>query len=218
MRYPLLAIGFAIMCSNVVMGSALMNKERNAQIEKKILRKANKSNFDISCLGQEEKEWIYETALLKSLESLRKQDLYSSEDASSLLDDLAQFYNYKKQPHLATQRYIEKAEQDLENALNDNEAVLSMFNNLRIQQLLKDDFFKSLIKLYSKNTDNFVTGTYKNLEQGEEFKNHVASLAKTYQLSGQKTLETRIKMGILPIPLYNDSLASHLQNIIKADN
>jgi hypothetical protein len=215
MRYSLLAIGFIMMSSNVVIGSALMDEEKNAQIEKQIFKKASQTNFDVSSLAKEEKEWLYETELLASLRSSEEQQSSDSEDTSRALAELARFYDYKQRPDLANRRYVQRAEQDLKDALNGAEAVLSMFNNLINNKLLEDGFFKEIINIYSEDSDNFAKGNYKNLIKEEGFKDHVASLAGAYKNSGKKTLQKRKESNIPPIPLYDDVLKLILEERIN---
>jgi hypothetical protein len=208
MRYSLLAIGFIsmVMSSSFVIGSALMDEEQNAQIEKRIFKKARQNNFVPSKLTQEEKEWIYETDLLGTLRDNEDSEFNNSADISRILGQLADFYDYKGRANLAYQRYVQQAERDLKDALSGAEEVIGLFNNLIKRGLLNDSFFKQIISKYSEDPDNFANGKHKGLIGENGFKDHVASLAEAYKHLSKKTLEKRKESNVLPIPLYDKVL------------
>jgi hypothetical protein len=125
MKHTLLTLGLILMNSEVVIGSndftsVLMDERENVQVARQIVKKAGE-DLNISKLAEKEKEWLYETRLLNTLNSLREQRLNNSEDLYRALGKLAEFYIYKRRPDLADERYRELAEQELINALNGSE-------------------------------------------------------------------------------------------------
>jgi hypothetical protein len=193
MRYSLLAIGFIsmVMSSSVSIGSALWGPEENAQMEKRIFKKASQKDFDVKSLSKEEKEWLYETDLLRTLPDDENGEFSNSEDISRTLGQLADFYNYKGRSDLAHKRYIQQAERDLKDALRGDEATLGIFNCMIKKNRLKDKYFKEIIRLYQQEPDEFANGKYKHLIKEDGFKDHVASLVGAYKESGKETLKLR---------------------------
>lgn len=194
--------------------SALFDKEGNHQIWQRITQAINPEDINVSSLSklsEIDKEWLYETDLVNTLENLKTQKNTNPQDTSSTLAELARFYLYKGREDLAIPLYKAKAKIDIENALRGDESILGIMNNMVSSKKLKDDFFQGLISRYQEGFHEFGKECYEDFIKQKESQNHVLALAETYKILGYETLSTRAQKAVPPIPLYDHVLKMDLE-------
>ncbi len=199
MKKIFLIVGLTMMLNiNAGIGSALLSDDENTKLEKNIFNKLNQNGLSVKSLENSEKEWLYETNLLKALEAYN--DIDDSEDVSRYLGELASFYDYKQSLKLAKETFLKKAQFDIKDALK-SYSLVGRFDSLVEKGLLNSDFIESLNVHLKKEYG----------PQDSELIELAEELADSYRKLNQRTIELRIKRNIPAIPMYDDVLEMSLK-------
>ena len=204
MKYQFLTLSCIGILINTNIASAsfslLMNEEENQKMQQQIALKSKDEAFKSSLLDLKEKEWLYETDLLNSLEKYNQSDSDDPEYVSRTLSTLAKFYTSKNKPELADRKYDEKVALDFNQIINNKSAtLLSFFKELTEKDLLASAFLdkiRNLLQNQSRDIESKI-----DLASLEELK---PELKTAYKELDKHTAKKRKEYGLEPVEIYDE--------------
>ncbi|WP_010298411.1 hypothetical protein [Candidatus Odyssella thessalonicensis] len=196
--------------------SYLNEPDKSNRIAEAIFEKIG-PDANIRDLTEEEKEWLYETRLLKEVKDIQKQGGGEEQDLSRKLGELALLYAYKGREDLTDAMLRQKADLDLRSALIGDGATLGIFKSMIQNNNLEDRFFHTIIDYYLKDPDAFEEGKYSYLVKDASFQEHVLSLSQAYKKSFPETFKIRKQANEPAILVSDQSLRLDLLQRIKKE-